>query len=78
VRNACGIAADDAADLAGTKIERKIKALELDVSLAHYLRDAFGLPTGDPGVAALDPVALRARTFEALRGCWWPRPATGH
>jgi class 3 adenylate cyclase len=68
VRNACGIAADDAADLAGTKIERKIKALELDVSLAHYLRHAFGLPTGDPGVAALDPVALRARTFEALRG----------
>ena len=49
VRNACGIAADDAADLAGTKIERKIKALELDVSLAHYLRHAFGLPTGDPG-----------------------------
>jgi predicted ATPase len=24
------------------------------------------VPTGDPGVAALDPVALRARTFEAL------------
>jgi class 3 adenylate cyclase len=68
VRNACGMAADDAPDLAGTKIERKIKALELDVSLAHYLRHAFGLPTGDPGVAALDPVALRARTFEALRG----------
>jgi class 3 adenylate cyclase len=67
VRNACGIAADDAPDLAATKIERKIKTLELDVSLAHYLRHAFGLPTGDPGVAALDPVALRARTFEALR-----------
>jgi class 3 adenylate cyclase/tetratricopeptide (TPR) repeat protein len=67
VRNACGIAADEVADLAGTKIERKIKALELDVSVAHYLRHAFGLPTGDPGVAALDPVALRARTFEALR-----------
>jgi AAA ATPase-like protein/adenylate/guanylate cyclase family protein len=66
VRNACGIAADDAPDLAATKIERKIKTLELDVSLAHCLRHAFGLPTGDPGVAALDPVALRARTFEAL------------
>jgi class 3 adenylate cyclase len=67
VRNACGIAAHDAPDLAATKIERKIKALELDVPLAHYLRHAFGLSTGDPGVAALDPVAIRARTFEALR-----------
>jgi class 3 adenylate cyclase len=67
VRNACGIAADDAPDLAATKIERKIKTLELDVSVAHHLRHAFGLPSGDPGVAALDPVALRARTFEALR-----------
>jgi class 3 adenylate cyclase len=67
VRNACGIAADDAPDLVATKIERKIKTLELDVSLAHYLRHAFGLPTGDPAVAALDPVAIRARTFEALR-----------
>jgi class 3 adenylate cyclase/tetratricopeptide (TPR) repeat protein len=66
VHNACGIAADDAPDLAATKIERKIKTLELDVSLAHYLRHAFGLPTGDPAVAALDPVAIRARTFEAL------------
>jgi tetratricopeptide (TPR) repeat protein len=66
VRNACGIAADDAPDLVGTKIERKIKALELDVSLAHYLRHAFGLPAGDPVVTALDPVAVRARTFEAL------------
>jgi class 3 adenylate cyclase len=67
VRNACGIAPDDAPDLVGTKIERKIKTLELDVSLAHYLRHAFGLPTGDPGVAALDPLAIRARTFDALR-----------
>jgi len=66
VRNACGIAADDAPDLVATKIERKIKTLELDVSQAHYLRHAFGLPTGDPAVAALDPVAIRARTFEAL------------
>jgi class 3 adenylate cyclase/tetratricopeptide (TPR) repeat protein len=68
VRNACGIAADDTPDLVGTKIEREIKALELDVSLAHYLRHAFGLPTGDPGLAALDPVAIRAHTFETLRG----------
>ena len=67
VRNACGIAADDAPDLVATRIERKIKTLELDVSLAHYLRHAFGLPTGDPAAAALDPVAIRARTFEALR-----------
>jgi class 3 adenylate cyclase/tetratricopeptide (TPR) repeat protein len=66
VHSACGIAADDAPDLAATKIERKIKALELDVSLAHYLRHAFGLPTGDPAVAALDPVAIRAHTFDAL------------
>ena len=67
VRSACGIADDDVPDLVGTKIERKIKTLELDVSLAHYLRHAFGLPTGDPGVVALDPVAIRARTFEALQ-----------
>jgi class 3 adenylate cyclase len=67
VRNACGIAADDSPDLTGTKIERKIKTLELDVSLAHYLRHAFGVPSGDPGVAGLDPVAIRARTFESLR-----------
>jgi class 3 adenylate cyclase len=66
VRSACGIAAGEAADRAGTKIERRIKALELDVSRAHYLRHAFGLPAGDPGVAALDPVALRAGTFQAL------------
>jgi len=67
VRNACGIAADDAPELAGTKIERKIKALELDVSLAHYLRHAFSLPAGDPGLAALDPQAIRVHTFDALR-----------
>ena len=68
VRNACGIAPDDTPDLMGTKIERKIKTHELDVSLAHYLRHAFGLPTDDSGVAALEPLAIRARTFEALRG----------
>jgi class 3 adenylate cyclase/tetratricopeptide (TPR) repeat protein len=67
VRSACGIAADDSPDLVGTKIERQIKALELDVSLAHYLRHAFGLPAGDPGVAQLPPQAIRAHTFDALR-----------
>ncbi len=67
VRNVCGIAANDAPDLAGTKVERKIKALELDASLAHYLRHAFGLPTGDPAVAALPPQVIRAHTFDALR-----------
>jgi class 3 adenylate cyclase/tetratricopeptide (TPR) repeat protein len=67
VRNACAIAAEDSPDRAASKIELRVKALELDVSLAHYLRHAFGLPTGDPGLAGLDPQAIRARTFEALR-----------
>jgi class 3 adenylate cyclase len=67
VRNACGIAAEDRPDQVAGKIERNVKALELDVSLAHYLRHAFGLPTGDPAVAALDPAAIRACTFAALR-----------
>ena len=67
VRNGCGIAADDAPDLMATKIELRVKALELDVSLAHYLRHAFGVTAGDPGLAALDPQAIRARTFDALR-----------
>ena len=66
VRNSCGIGAGDSSDLAATKIELRIKALELDVSLAHYLRHAFGLPTGDPGLAAVDPQAIRDRTFGAL------------
>ena len=66
VRNACGITADDSPELAARKIELKIKALELDVSLAHYLRHAFGLPAGDPALAALDPRIIRARTFGAL------------
>jgi class 3 adenylate cyclase/tetratricopeptide (TPR) repeat protein len=68
VRNACGIAAGDAPDRAASKIELRVKALGLDVMLAHYLRHAFGLPTGDPGLAGVDPQAIRARTFEALRG----------
>jgi hypothetical protein len=67
VRNACGIATDAPPDLVGEKIERKVKSLELDVSLAHYLRHAFGVPAGDPALAAPDPAAIRARTFEALR-----------
>ena len=67
VRNACGIAADDAPDLVGTKIDLRIKALELDVSLTQYLRHAFGVLTGDAGLADMDPQAIRARTFEALR-----------
>jgi class 3 adenylate cyclase len=66
VRHACGIAADDSPTLAGTKIELKVKALELDVSLAQYLRHAFGLPASDPGLAALDPRTIRTRTFAAL------------
>jgi class 3 adenylate cyclase len=67
VRNACGIAAGDAPELAGNKIGLRFKALDLDVSLAYYLRHAFGLPPADPGPAALDPQVIRARTFEALR-----------
>jgi class 3 adenylate cyclase/tetratricopeptide (TPR) repeat protein len=67
VRNACGIAVDEPPDLVATKIELRIKAIKLDVSLAYYLRHAFGVTTGDPAVAALDPPAVRARTFDALR-----------
>src|SRR5215467_9160980 len=66
VRNSCGIGAGDSPDLAATKIELRVKALELDVALVHYLRHAFGLPAGDPGLAAVDPQAIRARTFGAL------------
>ena len=67
VHNACGIAVDEPPDAAATKIELRMKALELDVSLAHYVRHAFGLPTGDPALAALDPPTIRGRTFDALR-----------
>jgi class 3 adenylate cyclase/tetratricopeptide (TPR) repeat protein len=67
VRNGCGITVAESPSLTGTKIELEIKSLELDVSLAHYLQHAFGLPTGDAGLAAVDPQALRARTFDALR-----------
>jgi predicted ATPase len=67
VRRACGAAPTELPDRAVTKIELKIKALELDIALAHYLCHAFGLPTGDPAMAQLDPQTLRARTFDALR-----------
>lgn len=67
VRHACGIAVGDSPDLVTTKIELRVKALELDVSLAHYLRHAFGVRANGPGLAALDPQAIRARTFDALR-----------
>jgi hypothetical protein len=48
-------------------IDLRVKALELAVSLADYLRHAFGVTTSDPGLAAVDPQAIRARTFDALR-----------
>ncbi len=67
VRSACGITADDPASRVATKIELWVKALELDVSLAHYLRHAFGVIVGDQGLAGLDPQVLRDRTFDALR-----------
>ena len=67
VRNACAIATEDSPGRAASKIELRVKALGLGVSLAHYLRHAFGLPTDGPGLAGLDPKAIRARTFEALR-----------
>jgi class 3 adenylate cyclase len=67
VRHSCGIAAGDPPDRVATKIELRVKALELDVSLAHYLRHAFGVMTGDPALAAHDPQAIRACTFDALR-----------
>jgi class 3 adenylate cyclase/tetratricopeptide (TPR) repeat protein len=67
VRNACGIAAAETPERMATKIELRVKALELDVSLARYLQHAFGLAASDPGLAAADPRDLRARTFDALR-----------
>jgi class 3 adenylate cyclase/tetratricopeptide (TPR) repeat protein len=66
VRHACGITADDSADLAATKIELWVKGLELDVSLAHYLRHAFGVTDGGQELAGLEPQAIRDRTFAAL------------
>lgn len=67
VRAASGIAADEPPDRVAAGIDLKVKALELDISLAHYLRHAFGLPGPDSGLGELDPHAMRARTFDALR-----------
>ncbi len=67
VRNVCGITVNDAPDRVASKIELRVKALELDISLAHYLRHAFGMAAGDPELAALDPQAIRHHAFEALR-----------
>jgi class 3 adenylate cyclase/tetratricopeptide (TPR) repeat protein len=67
VRQACGITADDAADAVAAKIELRIKALELDITLARYLQHAFGLKAGDPALAQVDAEVIRARTFWALR-----------
>jgi class 3 adenylate cyclase/tetratricopeptide (TPR) repeat protein len=66
VCHACRIVADDAADLMATKIELWVKGLELDVSLAHYLRHAFGLTAGDQEPADQDPQTMRNRAFDAL------------
>jgi class 3 adenylate cyclase/tetratricopeptide (TPR) repeat protein len=66
VRNGCAIAAGEPPVPAARKIELKIKALDLDVSLAYYLQHAFGLPVGDPGLESADPQAIRAGTFGAL------------
>jgi class 3 adenylate cyclase/tetratricopeptide (TPR) repeat protein/DNA-binding XRE family transcriptional regulator len=67
VRHACGIIVDDSPDRVASKIELRVKALELDISLAHYLRHAFGATAGEPRLAGLDPQAIRHHTFEALR-----------
>jgi class 3 adenylate cyclase len=67
VRQACGITADEPPDLVAAKIELWVKALEFDVTLARYLQHAFGVRPGDQRLASLDPQAIRARTFGALR-----------
>ena len=66
VRNRCAIAAEDSPARAASKIELRIKALGLDVSVAYHLQHACGLPVGDPGLAGVDPQAIRAGTFGAL------------
>jgi AAA ATPase domain len=72
VRDACGITADDSPDLVASKMEMRVTALGLDTSLAHYLRHAFGVIAGDPGLAALDPQVIRDRTLPGPRPV--PRP----
>ena len=66
VRKACGITADDSPDLVASKIGLRVEALGLDMSLSRYLQHAFGVVTGDQALGALDPQAIRDRTFEAL------------
>jgi class 3 adenylate cyclase/tetratricopeptide (TPR) repeat protein len=66
VRHACGVAASDSPDQLATKVELRVKALHLDMPVAHYLRHAFGVTPGDPGLAGLDPQAIRAGIFDAL------------
>ena len=67
VRHACGIAAGAPPDLVADKIELRVKAHELDLSIAHYLEHAFGVGRADPGLAGLEARAIRGRTFDALR-----------
>ena len=66
VRNACGVAPGERPEAVAARIERQVKELELDLSLAGYLEHAFGVTAGDPELAMLDPQAIRTRTFEAL------------
>lgn len=66
VRNSCGVTTSDSPDQVATKIELRVKGLGLDVPVAHYLQHAFGVTSGDPGLAGLDPQAIRAGTFDAL------------
>ena len=77
VRSACGIIADDAADLAATKIELWVKALELDASLAHYLRHAFGLTAGDQGPAGWTHRPCGTAPSTRWAGCSWQRRRAG-
>jgi class 3 adenylate cyclase/tetratricopeptide (TPR) repeat protein len=64
VRDVCGFAVEDPPDVVAARIEAKIGALGLGTALARYLGHAFGVSTGDLG---LDPQAIRAGTFDALR-----------
>jgi class 3 adenylate cyclase/tetratricopeptide (TPR) repeat protein len=66
VRHTCGVTASDSSDQVARKIELRVKGLDLDVPVAHYLQHAFGVTPGDPGLAGLDPQAIRAGTFDAL------------
>jgi class 3 adenylate cyclase/tetratricopeptide (TPR) repeat protein len=67
VRHACGITIDDSPGRVASKIELRVKALDLDVSLAHYLWHVFGLASGESGLGPLGPQVIRDHAFEALR-----------